>query len=486
MFRAALILLLLAGAVPVAGGEPAPLELTDCRLDRGPALESRPARCGSLAVPENPADPGSEIRLSVAVIPSLNVEPVPDPIVLLAGGPGQAASDFYLAYWAAFEPIRLTRDIVLIDQRGTGESNRLTCPDQADVIARSGDVAVLRDAMQRCLGTLNGDPRYYTTSVAVRDLDAVRRALGIERWNLYGISYGTRVAQHYMRRYPDAVRRVVLDGVIAPDVVVGPAIAIDAEAALQRIFGRCAGTDACATRFPGLAGSFMALRERLRVEPVDVEIDDPTSGERISLTLSDVEFTGAVRLLSYSPVTAALLPLLIDDAWRNERFDRLAAQVRMHEAQLADTLAIGMHNSVVCAEDAPRFDTAGIEREALAATYLGTLNLDALTAVCEIWPPGPVDEGFHELLQSAIPTLILSGSDDPVTPPKYAERVAGGLTRSWHFVGEHQGHGIAILGCVPGVMARFLETEELDSFDGECIDSLTPAPFFIDYSGPLH
>ncbi len=190
------------------------LTLEDCRISAGPGYPGIKARCGIMLRPENPADPDSpEIELRVAVVPALNLSPEPDPIVPIAGGPGQGSVEFYSNHAGAFEPVRRDRDILLVDQRGTGESSRMDCPIDDDALLFEGEYSV-EDTIKfigECLETLPHDPRYFTTSVAVTDLEAVRQALGYSALNLYGVSYGTRVAQHFARRYPASTRTVVID-----------------------------------------------------------------------------------------------------------------------------------------------------------------------------------------------------------------------------------------------------------------------------------
>src|SRR6056297_985258 len=280
-------------AAPAAG---ATLALEDCRLDAGPGLATVKARCGTLERPENPDDPdGRRIGLRVAVVPALSVEPAADPVVPLAGGPGQAATDFYVAYRGAFEALRRERPILLVDQRGTGDSARLTCPESEDMLEEVPEPEEIGPLVNQCLDGLEADPRYYTTSVAVRDLEAVREALGYPSLNLYGISYGSRVAQHYLRRYPEHTRSVVLDGVVPSGKVLGPDIALFAQSAVDAIFERCAESEACAAEFPEVESEFAALLERLAASPEEVTLNHPVTGEAAERRFSNQELAGAVR-----------------------------------------------------------------------------------------------------------------------------------------------------------------------------------------------
>jgi pimeloyl-ACP methyl ester carboxylesterase len=210
-------------------------------------------RCGWLTVPENPAEPaGPKIRLRVTVLPSLRAQPERDALMILSGGPGQGAHQFYASVAGAFNGVRRDRDIVLLDQRGTGDSNRLDCAFDDSTEIETADPQVLLARARECLQGLPGDPRFYTTSIAVRDLETARVALGYQHWSIYAVSYGTRVAQHYQHRYPQHVRAMILDGVVPVDLALGPDIAPRAQQALDALFERCAADATCESKFPHL------------------------------------------------------------------------------------------------------------------------------------------------------------------------------------------------------------------------------------------
>jgi pimeloyl-ACP methyl ester carboxylesterase len=463
----------------------AELKLEECRLQHPDRLASYEGRCGELEVAENPDTPaGAKIRLRVAVVPSVDQRGAKDPLFVLAGGPGQAATDFYAITAPAFARVQRDRDLVLVDQRGTGGSNPLECdfPDEQEQAELRG--AEIQRYTRECLAAIKGDPRYYTTSIAVRDLDAVRAALGYERINLYGVSYGTRVAQHYLRRYPQHTRSAILDGVVPPEQILGIDSALVAERALRRIFARCHAEPACHAAFADPAGQFRRLRNELAKRPAEIALADPATGtvERAPFRIAHLQV--AVRLLSYAPERAALLPLLLDQAVTRHNLAPLAAQARMISDRLSDAIAVGMHNSVVCTEDAPFFDSSAIDRGALAQTYLGTVQLDGLIEMCKVWPRGKIDKDFHAPLLSNAPVLLLSGSADPVTPPEYAERASASLRKARHVYLEGQGHGQLTVGCVPRLMAEFLAAGSVDQLDTTCTKSAAPAPFFISFSGP--
>ena len=465
-------------------GAQAVLALEDCRIRAGEGFPGIKARCGTFERPENPADPSSNVlELFVAVVPALNLEPAADPLVPIAGGPGQASSEFYAGTANAFEAVRRNRDIVLIDQRGTGQSAPMKCDSDEDIIEGRFSREDTISQTEACLAVLPHDPRYFTTSVAVEDLEALRVALGYEQFNLYGISYGTRVAQHFLRRYPTSTRSVVLDGVVAPQIALGPAIATEAQNILDVIFDRCAESENCNARFPTIREDFATLRQELTDSPVTVTMANPITGQSEEIRFSNDELAGALRLLSYHPSTVALIPLLIDEAV-NGNYLPLASQFMMIAENMADTLSVGMHNAVVCTEDAPYFATEGVTRDALEATYIGPVQLDALDAICSVWPAGIIDDEFKVAVATDIPVLLLSGEADPITPPSYADLAAVDFENATHLTGRNQGHGQAPRGCVASIIGDFVETASVDELDAACMERLHAMPFFLDFSGP--
>jgi pimeloyl-ACP methyl ester carboxylesterase len=312
----------------------------------------------------------------------------------------------------------------------------------------------------------------------------VRAALGYTRVNIYGVSYGSRVAQHYLRRFPTRTRALILDGVVPPQLILGPAVALDAENALARILERCARDAACRERFGDPARSYGNLRARLDEGAVRVTLEHPTTGEPWTVEFSDLHLATVLRLASYASEQAALLPLTLHAADRNGDFAPLAAQYAMVSDSLQYLLAYGMNASVVCAEDVPFYDSIAIDRERLGRTYLGTLQLDALIEVCKVWPRGPMDEDLHAPLESAVPVLLLSGTDDPVTPPAYAVEASEEFTDHAHLVLEAQGHGQLVAPCVDRIMAAFVASGTARGLDLSCARSVKPMPFFTSFAGP--
>ncbi len=471
----------------LVGCSPAPaaaLDLHECRLEHPQHLTSVAARCGTVKVRENPADPGgATIDLSVAVVPALNRAAAAPPLFVLAGGPGQAASDLYATAGAAFARINRNHAIVLVDQRGTGRSAPLVCDYPEDWRDQASQPAELRAVTLKCLAKLGERVRYYTTSVAVRDLDTVRRAMGYAAIDLYGSSYGTRVAELYMRRFPAAVHAVILDGVTYPEQAIGPDTPVDGEHALQLIVERCERDSDCKAAFPDLRRELAALRGRFGPETQPLDLEDPGSGLPLHVDFNRSLFNAALRLLSYNAVAASLLPALLHQAAIGN-LAPLAAQPIMMARQIGEQLAGGMQNSVICSEDVPRFAVSAGDRQRIASTYQGADQLDSLAVICAVWPRGPVDADLHAALHSDIPTLLLSGEVDPVTPPADAERAAAGLVHHRHVVLPGEGHGQLATGCMPTLMAQFLDGTAPAALDTGCLERHRPAPFFVGLTGP--
>jgi pimeloyl-ACP methyl ester carboxylesterase len=479
-------MLALSAASSAQSPTPPTLSLSACRLEHPSRVLAVAAECGRLRVPENSAEPaGRQIEIFVARVRAINLRKAPDPLFLIAGGPGGSTADMYTMMSSAFDRVRRDRDIVLVDQRGTGKSHKLRCDigdeNLLDVDPDFDIVAVTRQCRDEL--AQQSDLRQYTTSVAVRDLDAVRRALGYERINIYGVSYGTRVAQHYARRFPDATRALILDGVIAPENVLGPQIAIDAEHALERILARCTKDASCAKAFPDPLGDYRALRAGLAKLPVQVSVPDG-AGKAQSFEFTTRHLSVVLRLSSYSDDQAALLPLSLHLARHDGNYLPLANQFRVITRSLSEGIANGMHNSVMCSEDAPLIDGAKVDRAALEATHMTAEQLDQIGKSCAEWPKGPVDADLHAPLVSQVPALLLSGSDDPVTPPPYAAAAAKAFSDQLHIVFAGRGHGQAAAPCVDRVMLSFINAASARNLDVACVARLAPMPFFTTLSGP--
>lgn len=456
-----------------------------CTLANPYSPNSIDAQCARFEVRENRALPQSRrIALNIAWLPATQEgSAAADPVFFLAGGPGQAATEVWPQLDAAFAEVRRNRHVVLIDQRGTGGSNPLICRNsqgRSAMMERENDS--LSQAVKfagQCARGLNADPRYYTTTDAVADLDAVRAALGVERIDLVGVSYGTRVAQQYAGRHPQQVRTLLLDGVIPNDIALGADTARNLDAALVQQFDRCRRDQACRERFgDDPREQLRKLMARVKAAPVQVDYRDPETGETLRDKVTPDTIAGLTRMFAYTPQAASVLPLVLNEA-DNGRYAPLMSLAKMLQTQFGDALAYGMQLSVVCAEDIdlmpPNPDDAD--------TLLGGETGRVLAGQCRIWPTGQRPADFHAPLKSAAPALLLSGEFDPVTPARYGEQVLKGLSQGRHLVLRGQGHGNFAVGCMPKLMARFIESADARQLDAKCLDSLNYVPPFVSFNG---
>ncbi len=461
---------LAASAAPALS---APAGLQACWL-KGVAHE---AWCGSVRRPLDPAAPqGVQIDVHFAVLPALARHKRPDPLVFFAGGPGQSAIALAGTVERLFGRIANRRDLVLIDQRGTGRSAPLDCGEDRPTrpLAEAADparrLADLRECRQRLQTLPHGDLRFYTTSIAAADADAVRRALGAERVNLVGGSYGTRAALEYMRQFPQAVRRAVLDGVAPPDMALPASFSGDNQAALDAVLAACEAEPACGTRYPQLRAQWQALLAGL---PREVTLTHPVTRAEERVTLTRETLLGLVRTPLYAPAQAAALPLALAEAAQG-RFTALAGLAATGGGGRGLQLAQGMHFSVVCAEDLPRMAAAGPP-----GADFGDAFADLYRQACADWPRGEVPAAFYTVPPALAATLVLSGGLDPATPPRHGERVAKLLgAKARHVVVPNAGHGVMGVGCMRDVVFRFVDAETDDSalaLDAACAQAL-PRP----------
>ncbi len=471
-------------ATPTASQvQPPAILLEPCQLSAPGSSTRLPAKCATLTVYENrAASTGRQIDLHIAVLPAVSRSPAPDPLFFLTGGPGQAATESYLQIGSAFNKINQNRDVVLVDQRGTGQSHPLACPVLPDDATADFSDEQLTTWLSDCLAQLDADPRLYTTSIAMDDLDQVREALGYDNINIYGVSYGTRAALTYLQQHGDHVRAVILDGVVPQDETLGLDVARDAQRALDLIFERCDADPACHEAYPNLRAEFDSLLRALETTPVKLTLSHPVSGSSTGLTLTRDMVAMSVRLLSYTPETVALLPLLIHQA-ASGNYNLLAAQALMVDDQLNSSITEGMGYSVQCAEDAPFLNSAKSE-QANTGAYLANSITDGLKKICATWPRGDIPADFKQPVVSDVPVLLLSGEADPVTPPANADHAAQTLSNSLHLVALGQGHNIIYRGCLPKLATDFIESGSLADLQTACVKDIAPMPFFVNFSGP--
>lgn len=475
--------LAIAGALamaPAAASVLGQLSFEPCVLTAAGLPRPTEAQCTTVEVPEDPASPdGRQIGLALAWIP-VEGEAEADPVFFIAGGPGQSARESFPAVAPAFADIRRSRHVLLLDQRGTGGSNPLFCPEYEDAALGLGmeqpDPEELRELAARCRDALQAraDLRFYTTAEAVHDLELVRRLVGAPQVNLVGVSYGTRVAQQYAKAYPEHTRTVILDSVAPMGLALGAEHARNLQDALEAQFARCRATPECADAFGDPAARLEEVMARLRAGGLaPVRYRDPTSGEWHEEVPGYGHLAAVLRLYAYMPLTASMLPLVVHQADEGD-YAALLAMSRMMVRDLGGQLAPGMHNSVICTEDADE-----IERQSDAQdTLLGDDFADALQAQCAVWPRGTRPEDFRQPLTGDIPVLLISGEYDPVTPPRYGDRVAAHLDHARHVVLRGQGHSVLGTGCMPKLAAQFIESADALGLDAACLERIAPPPPF--------
>lgn len=453
--------------------------LEACRSEQGPT----DAYCGSLTVFENrQTRQGRTIDLRIVVLPALSPDARPDPLFFLAGGPGQGAAELASFVSEAFRRVQTDRDIVLVDQRGTGKSNPLNCPvddDSLQVLNEPDEVAVER--LRTCLAGFDADPSLYTTPIAMDDLDEVRSFLGYDQINLFGGSYGTRAALVYLRQHEDRVRSAVLDGVAPTNMRLPVYAARDAERALDYLIAACAADGACAEQYPNLDERARALFERLERSPVAARLVHPRTGIAEDVRVEARFLAGVLHGALYSPLMSSMVPELLSRAESGD-FQGMLALAMMNEGGL-ENMAVGMQLSVLCAEDLSQIAPGDVER-ASAGTVFGSHLIAGRDEACRFWPRGELPDNFHEPVESAVPTLILSGEVDPVTPPSWADKAALHLKNSKHVIAPATGHGVIGTGCGRTLVGAFLDAGTADGLDTRCVDGLRRPAFFLSPAGP--
>ncbi len=479
VLAALMILALLAGGCGTTQSQRSLDRLQPCTSSEGPT----DALCGTIDVFENRHTAiGRQISLWVVVLPSLASVPSEDPLFFLAGGPGQGAADLASQVRVVFRQVQRTRDIVLVDQRGTGKSNPLNCRSSANSLrelTEGSEVALAR--LRRCLEGYNADVRLYTTDTAMDDLDDVRAFLGYERINLYGGSYGTRAALVYLRQHGEHVRSIVLDGVAPTDMRLPLFTARDAQLALDKALADCETEPACRQTFPGMASRIRALIASLEQQPRRVRIVHPRTGIAEDVSV-DARLVASVLFSAlYSPLTASVVPALVDRAEQDD-FQGLFALALAGEDS-GENMSIGMQLSVLCSEDASRVSPEELAKET-AASVFGSHLIGSQLDACAMWPKGSLPPDYYTPVVSDVPVLLLSGEVDPVTPPGWGTTVVKHLSRGKHIIVPSTGHGVVSTPCGNRLVRDFIERGSVDGLDTTCVENVRRPPFFVTPAGP--
>lgn len=472
------ILIAAAAAGPAFASDPMAVAPHPCKIE---GVEGD-VRCATFPVWENrETKKGRKIPIHLVILPALGGEKLPDPILYLAGGPGEGAATTAVG-WAKAKDLRARRDIVLIDQRGTGGSNPLDCkmsgePPDLKLLASQ---FLEKGAVERCKQELlkHADLTQYTTEFAVDDIDEVRAWLGYGKVNLFGGSYGTFSAQVYVRRHPESIRSVVLDGVAPIDEPIPLHHAAAGQRAADLLFAECAADAACHAAFPDPGAELKEVMARVD-QGVEVEVLDPRTKQKVKVRPNRGVVADGIRLFLYSAEEDGKnsLPLRIHRAYLGD-YRPLVESALASRLAIEQALTEGMWLSFTCVEGIPRIDPNIVARET-ANTYLGDFRVKTQTEACKIWPRGKVSAHFWDPVRSDLPVLMISGERDPVTPPAFGERVAKGFPNGLHLIQPHGGHG-ADNDCMNGITMEFLNRASAKGLDTSCLAKSDPAKFSLE------
>jgi pimeloyl-ACP methyl ester carboxylesterase len=451
------------------------IRLSACRFPK----YSRDVLCGNYEVYEDrAAQSGRKISLNIVVLPALSSAPAPDPVFFLYGGPGLgaavSASRAGDSYW---QELRRDRDLVFVDQRGTGKSHSLRCSfigDRARVQSYFDDIFSV-DQIRACRNELEkrADLKLYTTPVAMGDLDEARRAMGYGKINVYGVSYGTQAALEYLRQYGAHVRSVVLTGVATPAAKQPLNFAQAAQAAMNKLIEDCTADEVCHGAFPDLSAEFSTVLAEFDKGPVRFELTHPISKERQPVQMSRGVFVEALRLMLYSWSSSRRVPLLIHQAARGNwvPFGRAALPV-MGGAGYAVS---GMYMTVTCSETVAVITEEDIARET-SNTFMSDYRTRKHQRACEEWPRGDVPPEYYQPVRSEVPVLMVSGEFDPATPLQFGRTAAQSLPNSRQIVIRDLAHGYGS-DCIRKVTAEFISQGSVTELDIGCIEGLRPPEF---------
>jgi len=477
------ILLITTGAVLLvldAGGCAKGVEqggLSKLKPCRVPGVDEE-LLCGKLTVFENrKTRTGRTIDLNIVVLPALDKKHKAEPLFDLAGGPGAASTDA-ADFWAGpGKEDRRRHDVVLVDQRGTGQSNRLSIPQEKTTqhyLSEMYPVEYVRE-MRHALEQ-HADLTKYTTSIAMDDLDDVRAWLGYDRINLFGLSYGTRAALVYMRQHPEHVRSAILMGVAPTDLKMPLHHSESAARAMDLLLGECEQDADCHTAFPQIRDDWKNVLAQLEKQPARVEYSPPKSAAPLTVEIQRDVFAEKIRTWMYDRDQAARIPLIIHHAAAGDFAPFLKQAIA---PSIPDFVADGMYLSVTCAEDVPFIDQEEAAR-LNADNPFGNYRVFQQTRACGMWPRAEIPPDFLEPVRSNAPVLIFSGNMDPVTPPKYAEEVAAFLPNSRHVIIPEGGHGpfgLSNADCIDRIAIEFLDKSDAKNLDVSCVERMARPPF---------
>lgn len=479
------LIILLLGACTLADKETSPayattFEPADCQFSFSGGGDYD---CGYLVVPEDRSEPtGRTIRLHVARFHSTGDTPKSDPIIYLQGGPGNPVLQWAEHYHELFRIIQKDRDVIFFDQRGVGYSEpSLDCPEFEEAFPKSFGAnvgleeafALRLDSLQTCRERLIEEGvnlSAYNSEANAADVHDLMQALGHDQYNLYGVSYGTRLALTVMRDYPQEIRSAVLDSVVPTDVDMFETFTSSAQRSFNVLFERCAADDACNQEYPNLENLFYTLAEQLEQEPMQV------GWAGVRYQIGGDELIQVAFAAMYNPTWIERLPREINRVAEGQSGLLLTSGLGNYFSTWTDSLSEGMHFSVWCTEEIPFNsveDAAELNADVHPAVLQGMKSEDWLinAPACEVWDVVAADAIEDEPVQSEIPTLILAGEYDPVTPPAFGSRVAETLTNSQLIVAKDHSHGVFFSSsCVRQITAQFIDAPE-EIADSSCLET---------------
>lgn len=470
-FTAGMLVLALCLGRPVNAASPAlpaKVPLSACAV----ADLQAQARCGALSVRENPDRANSRrLTLHFVVVPAKG-EPGPDPIVPLMGGPGEDAISNAAFYAEQFDALREHRDLLLVDQRGTGKSSPLHCSLYAAGHPEASLIEVFpAESAARCERNLSrrADLTQYGYGQFANDLERIRSALGYHSFNLFAGSYGTRAAQVFMRTYPRSVRTAFLGSVVPIDIAQPLPMARTAQAAFEQLFDACAQESACRAAFPNLRTEFDEVEKRLQA---GLKVNLPNHADPVALAAGRV--TEWLRSLLYRPKGAAAIPWYIHQAFVGN-WNPMVAAILADAKNIDQELSLGLLFAITCNEDIPYLQEAAII-EQTRGTYLNDYRVRQQQAACRTWPRTPLPAGYRQPLHTSIPTLFVSGDADGGTPLRFMEHAAPGFFGSASVIAQGQGH-TEWSDCVGRLYQRLVESGSSHELAGAACPPIPRPPF---------
>ena len=466
----------LTGEPPEPSGYTPSLQPADCQVQ---VPEGYDVECMDLTVPEDRSRPdGPTIRLHIARFLSTNPDPAPDPVIHLYGGPGGSLLDnisFYLR--AGGDEILKSRDYILFNQRGTRYASPfLDCPGSFELYWESSQKALSKserqagdiDFLLACHQELVDrgiNLAAYNSSENAADVNDLRAALGYDQVNLYGVSYGARLALTVMRDFPEIVRGAIIDSGYPMEIYISTEFALSAARAFDLIFDSCAADPVCQSTYPDLETTFYRVIDKLNADPVPVSI---SRGE-VYIKGDDIQnLTFGSLYTFYGSDGVSWIPWMITAADEGKLSELTSAFEIMFTE---DNLSEGMYYSVICREEVPpnSYETAQELAADLPTQIQDHYVSPVLFTICETWSSGQADPAEKEVVVSSLPALILTGQYDPITPPPYNKQIADSLSNSYFYEIPGIGHG-AMRGdaCALEIALQFLDDPDSEP-DSSCL-----------------